>query len=103
MTIDWINIIITVLTAGFFSIIGFVWRYSHKVTKQEQEIHSLRGRISKMESDHDKVLDRMYSIAKDRSGYMTRESYRHDKEMERALLDAKIKSNSINISKDTMK
>ena len=30
-----------------------------------------------MESDHDKVMDRMYSIAKDRASLMTRESHQN--------------------------
>ena len=103
MQIDWIDIAVTILTTGLFSLIGFVWRFSHKVTKQEETINSLERRIKSLESDYDKVRDRMYSMVKDRSGYMTRESYRHDKEIERALVEAKIKSNHIDISKDTLK
>ena len=88
MTIDWIDIAITVLTTGFFSLIGFVWRFSHKVTALEKDVATNRKRITKMESDHDKVMDRMYSIAKDRAKLMTRESYQNmedSKEMSKMI------------------
>jgi hypothetical protein len=103
MQIDWIDIAVTILTTGFFSLIGFVWRFSHKVTKLEGEINSIERRVKLLESEHDKVRDRMYSMVKSRSGLVTKESYRHDKEIERALLEAKIKSNNIDLSKDTLK
>ena len=41
-----------------------------------------------METDHDKVMDRMYSIAKDRAKLMTKESYQNmedSKEMSRMV------------------
>ena len=90
MTIDWVDIAITILTTGFFSLIGFVWRFSHKVTVLERDIESHKKRIQKMEHDHDKVMDRMYSIAKDRASLMTRESYQNhsaesQKEMSRMI------------------
>ena len=86
MTIDWVDIAITILTTGLFALIGFVWRFSHKVTAMEKDVSTHKKRIAKMEADHDKVMDRMYSIAKDRSKYMTRESYREDnKEMSRMI------------------
>lgn len=86
MTVDWIDIAITILTTGFFSLIGFVWRYSHKVTALEKDVADNKRRVKKMETDHDKVMDRMYSIAKSRSEFLTRESYREDsKEIQNAL------------------
>ena len=88
MTIDWVDIAITVLTTGLFSLIGFVWKFSHKVTKLENDIEIYKKRIGKMESDHDKVMDRMYSIAKDRAKLMTRESYQNmedSKEMSKMI------------------
>ena len=86
MTVDWIDIAITILTTGFFSLIGFVWRYSHKVTALEKDVADNKRREKKMETDHDKVMDRMYSIAKSRSEFLTRESYREDsKEIQNAL------------------
>ena len=86
MTVDWIDIAITILTTGFFSLIGFVWRYSHKVTVLEKDVEDNKRRIKKMETDHDKVMDRMYSIAKSRSEFLTRDSYREDsKEIQQAL------------------
>ena len=69
MTVDWIDIAITILTTGFFSLIGFVWRYSHKVTALEKDVEDNKRRIRKMETDHDKVMDRMYSIAKSRGDF----------------------------------
>ena len=87
MAIDWVDIAITILTTGFFSLIGFVWRFSHKVTVLERDIESHKKRIQKMEQDHDKVMDRMYSIAKDRAALMTRESYQnHSAEAQKEML-----------------
>ena len=86
MTVDWIDIAITILTPGFFSLIGFVWKYSHKVTVLEKDVEDNKRRIKKMETDHDKVMDRMYSIAKSRGEFLTRDSYREDsKEIQQAL------------------
>tara|TARA_B100000131_G_C18017743_1_gene573247 strand:- start:659 stop:964 length:306 start_codon:yes stop_codon:yes gene_type:complete len=86
MTVDWIDIAITILTTGLFSLIGFVWKFSHKVTSLEKDVATIRKRLERMESDHDKVMDRMYSIAKDRASLMTRESYREDsKEIQRMI------------------
>ncbi len=86
MTIDWVDIAITILTTGFFSLIGFVWRFSHKVTVLERDIESHKKRIQKMEQDHDKVMDRMYSIAKDRAALMTRESFQsHSAEAQKEM------------------
>ena len=69
MTIDWIDIAVTLLTTGVFTLIGFVWRWSHKVTSLEKDITDLKRRIRKMEVDHDKVMDRMYSMAKSHGGF----------------------------------
>ena len=86
MTIDWIDIVITILTAGVFALIGFVWKWSHKVTSMEKDVSANKNRLQKMEADHDKVMDRMYSIAKDRASMVSRESYREDtKEMSRMI------------------
>ena len=86
MTIDWMDIAITILTTGFFALIGFVWRFSHKVTVMERDVQEHQKRIRKMETDHDKVMDRIYSMAKSRSEFLTRESYRVDsKEIQQAL------------------
>ena len=86
MTIDWVDIAITILTTGLFALIGFVWRFSHKVTKMENDLHNLQRRTQRLEKDHDKVMDRMYSIAKSRSEFLTRDSYREDsREIQDAL------------------
>ncbi len=80
------DIAITILTTGFFALIGFVWRFSHKVTVMERDVQEHQKRIRKMETDHDKVMDRIYSMAKSRSEFLTRESYREDsKEIQQAL------------------
>jgi len=86
MIIDWVDIAITILTAGLFALIGFVWKWSHKVTRMEKDIQDHSRRIKNMESDHDKVMDRIYSMNKERSQFMTRETHRSDsKEVKEAL------------------
>jgi hypothetical protein len=86
MTIDWMDIAITILTAGVFSLIGFVWKWSHKVTKMETKQNEHCRRIKTMEADHDKAMDRLYSMSKRNSEFLTRESYREDsKDIQDAL------------------
>ena len=86
MTIDWIDIAITILTAGLFALIGFVWKWSHKVTKMEQKVGENGRRIKQIEGDHDKAMDRLFSMNKQRSEFLTRSSYREDsKEIQDAL------------------
>ena len=95
MTIDWVDIAVTILTTGFFALIGFVWRFSHKVTAMERDVLEHQKRIRKMETDHDKAMDRMYSIAKDRAKLMTKESYHNyedSKEMSRMVAMAQYES-----------
>jgi outer membrane murein-binding lipoprotein Lpp len=89
MTVDWIDIVVTILTTGVFSLIGFVWRFSHKVTQMEQQVNELTSRVRKMERDHDKVMDRVYSLAKSRSEFMTKESYHRNKDIDRYMIDKK--------------
>jgi len=89
MQVDWIDIAITVLTTGFFSLIGFVWKFSHKVTQMEQQLNELTSRVRKMERDHDKVMDRVYSLAKSRSDFVTRQTYNRDKDIDRYMLDSR--------------
>ena len=89
MTVDWIDIVVTILTTGVFSLIGFVWRFSHKVTQMEQQVNELTSRVRKMERDHDKVMDRVYSLAKSRHEFMTKESYHRNKDIDRYMIDKK--------------
>tara|TARA_R100000315_G_C5232732_1_gene143768 strand:+ start:867 stop:1142 length:276 start_codon:yes stop_codon:yes gene_type:complete len=89
MTVDWIDIVVTILTTGVFSLIGFVWRFSHKVTQIEQQVNELTSRVRKMERDHDKVMDRVYSLAKSRHQFMTKESYHRNKDIDRYMIDKK--------------
>tara|TARA_Y100001938_G_scaffold126034_1_gene177593 strand:+ start:2057 stop:2332 length:276 start_codon:yes stop_codon:yes gene_type:complete len=89
MTIDWMDIAVTILTTGVFSLIGFVWRYSHKVTQMEQQLNELTSRVRKMERDHDKVMDRVYSLAKSRSEFVTRQTYNQDKNINALMYDSK--------------
>jgi hypothetical protein len=72
MTTDWVNIIVTLLSAGLFALLGFVWRWSHKVTAMERDIADNKRRIRKMEADHDKVMDKMYSIVKQSNHFKIR-------------------------------
>ena len=83
------DIAVTILTTGVFSLIGFVWRYSHKVTQMEQQLNELTSRVRKMERDHDKVMDRVYSLAKSRSEFVTRQTYNQDKNINALMYDSK--------------
>ena len=56
MEVNWVDIAVTLLTAGVFSLIGFVWRFSHKITRMEQQQENISRRVNNMEIDHDKVL-----------------------------------------------
>ena len=78
MEIDWVDIAVTLLTTGLFALIGFVWRWSHKVTEMKQELANIKRRVQRIESEHDKVSDKMYAMVKDRSAFLTRETYRED-------------------------
>lgn len=89
MEIDWIDIAVTITTTALFALIGFVWRWSHKVTNLDQKIDECRERIRKMERDHDKVMDRVYSLAKSRSEFVSKESYHRDKSIDRFMLDSR--------------
>ena len=89
MQLDWIEIAVTILTTGLFSLIGFVWKFSHKVTQMEQQLSELTNRVRKMERDHDKVMDRVYSLAKSRSEFVSRQTYNRDKDIDRYMLDSR--------------
>ena len=55
----------------------------------EQQLNELTSRIRKMERDHDKVMDRVYSLAKSRSEFVTRQTYNHDKNINALMYDSK--------------
>lgn len=67
MIIDWIDILITILTTGVFALIGFVWRFSHKVTQMSQSQADLERRVRNMELEIDKTSDKLYSVVRSRS------------------------------------
>jgi hypothetical protein len=69
--LNWVDIAVTILTAGVFALIGFVWKWSHKVTKMEQTLLDNQRRIKNMEDDHDKAMDRIYSMNKQRSEFLS--------------------------------
>jgi len=88
--LDWVDIAVTITTTGLFALIGFVWRASHKITVMSKTMEDLTRRVGRMENGHEQVMDRMYSIAKDRAKLLTRETYREDsREMSRAIEMAK--------------
>jgi len=88
--LDWVDIAVTITTTGLFALIGFVWRASHKITVMSKTMEDLTRRVGQMQSEHDKVMDRMYSMAKDRAKLVTRETHREDsREMSRAIEMAK--------------
>jgi ferritin-like protein len=79
------QVLLTLVTAGVVGMIGVMWRFAHKVTRLENEARTLRNRIARMESDHDKVMDRLYSVAKSRGDFVSRDTYNRDKLIEQAL------------------
>jgi len=79
------QVLLALVTAGVVGVIGAMWRFAHKVTRLENESKALRGRIQRMESEHDKVMDRLYSVAKSRGDFITRDTYNRDKLVEQAL------------------
>ena len=86
MTIDWIDIAVTISTTGLFALIGFVWKWSHKVTALQLQVEEQQRRIKELESDQDKAMDRLFSMNKQRGEFLTRDSYREDsKEIQDAL------------------
>jgi len=90
LEVDWVDIAVTISTTGLFALIGFVWRASHKITVMSKTMEDLTRRVGQMQSEHDKVMDRMYSMAKDRAKLVTRETHREDsREMSRAIEMAK--------------
>ncbi|QDP45919.1 MAG: hypothetical protein Tp1125DCM238401_32 [Prokaryotic dsDNA virus sp.] len=66
MTIEWTAIAVPLLTASLLGLVGFVWKWSHKVTRLEQQCSTLKSKVLKLEADHDKVMDKMYSMIKSR-------------------------------------
>jgi len=79
------QVLLALVTAGVVGVIGAMWRFAHKVTRLENESKALRGRIQRMEGEHDKVMGRLYSVAKSRGDFITRDTYNRDKLVEQAL------------------
>ena len=75
MTIDWVEIAITILTTGFFSLIGFVWRFSHKVSVLERDVSALLQRVKECRIECDKINDKIYAMTQDRSNLMSKQTY----------------------------
>ena len=59
-----VGIGITLLTTGFFAMIGFVWKISHKTSMLEQRIEAHEKRIMTNASKLEKLSDKQYSIVK---------------------------------------
>ena len=70
MEMDWGNILMTLTSAGLFALIGFVWRFSHQVTKMQQSLTDIERRVRNIEGDLDKAQDRMYSMVKSRTEFL---------------------------------
>ena len=79
------EILLGLVSTSLVALVGFVWKFSHKVTRLENEARTLQNRIARMESDHDKVMDRLYSVAKSRGDFVSRDTYNRDKLVEQAL------------------
>tara|TARA_R110000787_G_scaffold11478_1_gene38028 strand:+ start:282 stop:497 length:216 start_codon:yes stop_codon:yes gene_type:complete len=67
MEFDFNNILMTLTSAGLFALIGFVWKFSHQVTKMQQSLTDIERRVRNIESDLDKAQDRMYSMVKNKT------------------------------------
>lgn len=78
MTIDWVDIAVTVLSTGVFTLIGFVWKWSHKVTALQLQVEEQQRRLKALEQDQEKASDRLFSMNKQRGEFLTRDSYRED-------------------------
>tara|TARA_R110002110_G_scaffold68612_3_gene185643 strand:+ start:500 stop:790 length:291 start_codon:yes stop_codon:yes gene_type:complete len=86
MTIDWVDIAVTVLSTGVFTLIGFVWKWSHKVTALQLQVEEQQRRLKSLEQDQEKASDRLFSMNKQRGEFLTRDSYREDsKDIQDAL------------------
>ena len=46
--IEWVEVALTILTTGFFSLVGFVWKFSHKVTALEKDAAEDKRRIRRL-------------------------------------------------------
>ena len=79
------EILLGLVSTSLVALVGFVWKFSHKVTRLENQTDTLRNRIGRMESDHDKVMDKIYSMAKSRGDFVSRDTYNRDKLVEQAL------------------
>jgi hypothetical protein len=79
------EILLGLVSTSLVALVGFVWKFSHKVTRLENEARTLRNRIGRMESDHNKVMDKMFSMAKSRADFVSRDTYNRDKLVEQAL------------------
>ena len=79
------QVLLALVTAGVVGVIGAMWRFAHKVTRLENESKALRGRIQRMEGEPHKVMGRLYSVAKSRGAFITRDTYNRDKLVEQAL------------------
>ena len=69
---NWLEILTGILSSGVLALIGFVWRWSHKITSMENDINDHKRRLRDIEMDNDKVNDKMYSMVKDRSEFLRR-------------------------------
>tara|TARA_R110000737_G_scaffold242413_2_gene253673 strand:+ start:365 stop:580 length:216 start_codon:yes stop_codon:yes gene_type:complete len=67
MTMDWSNVLMTLTSAGLFGLIGFVWRFSHKITQMQQSLTDIERRVRGVEMEIDKTSDRMYSMVKNKT------------------------------------
>ena len=59
-----VGIGVTLLTTGFFAMVGFVWRVSHKVSMHNQRLDALDKQIRDINHSVEKNNDKVYSIVK---------------------------------------
>jgi len=59
-----VGIGVTLLTTGFFAMVGFVWKTSHKASMLEQRVEAHEKRIASNAHKLEKLSDKQYSIVR---------------------------------------
>ena len=52
-----IELAVSVIGAGLFGLVGFVWKISHKITKHEGEQSQLRREVDYLQKKIDRIRD----------------------------------------------
>jgi outer membrane murein-binding lipoprotein Lpp len=79
------ELLLSLSVAAIAALAGIVWKFGIKISQLDTQARHLKNRIGRLESDHDKVMDRLYSVAKSRGDFVTRNTYNQDRLVEQAL------------------